>query len=62
MTTHLKIAIELAVMSFIVLNAAFRLNKPYPWNSVALDYVEGLGAIIFIPTFIYALAAGIWLL
>jgi hypothetical protein len=42
--------------------SAFKVNKPYPWNSNFLDYVEMVGVIVFIPTFLYSLAKGIWLL
>lgn len=62
MTSSLKIVIELAVFSCLTFYAAVRLNKPYPWNSTVLDYVEGVSVLTFIPTFLYALAKGIWLL
>lgn len=62
MTPGLKLCIELAVFSWITLYGAVKLNKPYPWNSPVLDYVEGISFLTFVPTFLYALARGIWLL
>lgn len=58
--SHLKIATELAVFSFLLVYASAKLNKPYPWNSTVLDYFEGIGVLTFIPSFLYCLAVGIW--
>lgn len=62
MTHALRICIEVAVFSCIAFYASNRLNKPYPWNSNTLDYIEGLAFLTFVPTFLYALGKGIWLL
>jgi hypothetical protein len=62
MTTGLRICIELAVFSFIGLWATINLNKPYPWNSKVLDNIEGLCVLIFLPTFLYSLGRGVWML
>lgn len=57
-----KISLAFTVFSLLFCWIVSRFNKPYPWNNIVLDNIEGLCVVVFIPSLLICLGRGIWLL